>query len=478
MAEWQRVDMAEWQRVDGFGKRGPVLVALLLLMAGMIGARPALARQVMVDFEEVEGPAWFPNVGPIEPYTGDGVTLSGGQVLTAVKNLVANQTSVYASAAACSGCTRTITMEFAEPVSDLRFSLYNGTNFGLRYTVTDNTGRSVTKLVARHGMLGQTVFPLPGGNIRRVTVTEPLPGTFFHNFYIDNIQFEVPDRNYTVSFDAFVPHDNVPGGPTARCNAGSRGGLPPGLLARGAPEGSRARWLREISAPSPGRAEGHGPGTAMALSGIPRGVPFAFGEPTGLRRIYFAGDNRGFGPDASSYRLRQAVTVIPEASRDADGLSEGSVLNAAGELRAFAEDAMADGVIDAADEDGAANDCTLFQRAYRPETDAMSVTVTRTGPNTVAVRLAGTLDTPLAGPARVLGALDWDLTVTIEKRGEQAFYTVSGAHDGFPAWELYINGSPVYEMDPGPPPYRFGRDLRKLLPPLDTRVAVAESELR
>lgn len=212
-------------------------------------------------------------------------------------------------------------MEFSEPVSNLRFSLYNGTNFGLRYTVADNNGRRVTRLVARNGTFGQTVFSLPGGNIRRVTVTEPLPGSFFRNFYMNNIQFEVPDLNYTVSFSAIVPHDNVPGGPTAWCRAGPPN-LPPGLLARGAPERSRVRWLSEVALDLdlPGRGLGRERHGEHEMAAFPRGRPFHLDDNDGrvsLHRIYFAGDNRGFRPDAPSYRLRQVVTVVPEQSRDA-----------------------------------------------------------------------------------------------------------------------------------------------------------------
>lgn len=487
-----------WLGENGGGPNGGTatrisgIAAALALAAGLLSAGPAVAGEVLVDFEDVQGPGWFPNDGPVEPYSSQGVTLTGGQVLTAVDGLVANQSSLYASAAACTGCSRIVTLDFAEPVSNLRLTLYNGTIFGLQFIVTDNSGRQQILSVGRHGPSGQTAVALPGGNIRRVTVRPRFAGSLFHNFFIDDIRFEVPDLNYTVSFSAFVPHDNVPGGPTAWCRPGTNG-LPPGLLARGAPEKARARWLHDIAFEWPeddgveaqddghGRKHGHERGEAHGMPENPRGRPFHFddeGDRGHPRRLYFAGDNRGFQADAPGFRLRQAVTVVPEQARDADGLLDGSVLNRAGEIRAYAADAMADGVIDAADDDGTANDCALFHKAYWPETDAMSVTVTRTGPSTVAVHLSGTLETPLAGPARVLGAIDWDLTVTVEKRGEQAYYTVSGAHDGFPAWELYINGAAIYLMDPGTPPYRFSRHTRKLLPPLDVRIAETSGLLR
>jgi hypothetical protein len=161
-----------------------------------------------------------------------------------------------------------------------------------------------------------------------------------------------------------------------------------------------------------------------------------------------------------------------------DGVQDGSVLKLAGETRAYAEDAMADGVIDAADEDGVSDDCKLFHRAHLAETDRMDVSVTRTSPKTLQIRFSGTLDSPLVGPAQVLGAIDWDFTLTLDKTFETGVWTLSGAHDGFPAYEIYVDGQPVYRHDPGAPPYDFARDVRKLLPPLDVEVTEVSGDLK
>lgn len=86
--------MAEWDGLGGIGGCCRISAAVLILAAGLLGAGPAQAGEVLVDFEEVGGAAWFPNDGAIEPYASRDVTLTGGEVLTAVDNLVANQTSV------------------------------------------------------------------------------------------------------------------------------------------------------------------------------------------------------------------------------------------------------------------------------------------------------------------------------------------------------------------------------------------------
>src|SRR5262245_48467519 len=56
----------------------------------------------------------------------------------------------------------------------------------------------------------------------------------------------------------------------------------------------------------------------------PRIHPQAYAGLLPPRRLTFAGDDRGFDVDSTSFRARQVVTVIPDAAEDADGLLEGS----------------------------------------------------------------------------------------------------------------------------------------------------------
>ena len=67
-------------------------------------------------------------------------------------------------------------------------------------------------------------------------------------------------------------------------------------------------------------------------------------------RLAFAGDDRGFDVDATSYRAKQMVTVIPDEAEDADGLLEGSKRNLGGITESFdARLALANGRIDDGD---------------------------------------------------------------------------------------------------------------------------------
>jgi hypothetical protein len=53
-----------------------------------------------------------------------------------------------------------------------------------------------------------------------------------------------------------------------------------------------------------------------------------------------------------------------------------------------------------------------------------------------------------ANPLVTSPAISSDINVFIRKQNGVAQYRVEGSHDGFPAYELYINGTRVYEFDP------------------------------
>lgn len=191
------------------------------------------------------------------------------------------------------------------------------------------------------------------------------------------------------------------------------------------------------------------------------------------RQIYFLGDNRTFSPTAGTYRGRQLVTVIPDAT-DADGLKDGTTpLNLVSESRAYAPDAIADGVIDAADNDGVLDDCHLLHERDTASNENMHIEVSRLSATQVRAHLFGGLGNPL-----VVGAptADWDFTITIDASSAVPSWTLHGiptdfrAHDGFPAYEIYINNQLIYAYDPGPPPYTFLGNLVKLFRPLDVTV--------
>jgi hypothetical protein len=198
----------------------------------------------------------------------------------------------------------------------------------------------------------------------------------------------------------------------------------------------------------------HVPGAPQAFCGFPPHV------------YVFGGDNRGFDPNATSFRTRQLVNAIPDESQSSAGFQAGSIAELVGQTTAYAPDALADGKIDAADNDGVLHDCHLLDDTGYASTSNMHVAVTRVNAKQVSIHLYGGASNPLV---RGAPAIDWDLTLTIDTSGAKPHWTLNGAHDGFPAYELYINGQPIHTYSPGPGPYGFS-DLLKLFPPLDVSV--------
>ena len=447
------------------GSRFLAWAATILFAMAPLVAGPAQAAEQFIDFEQFTGPNRLSAINP--PLTLGEATISGGQIVTNVRRLRrVNRSTVYGSAHFCSGCGSTITIEFSKPVSDVSFMLMNGRSARPWFEVQDDAGNKVEFRLGMYFLAGSSrLVTLPSSGIRKITIGQVEGvGAILWQFYIDNLRYTVDEgRQYLVNFSAFVPHDNMPAGPTAFCLSKKKlsGGnwRPPGLRRQDRLPSGNARWARDD-----GFTPDNGANADTELKG-------------NHRKLYFAGDNRGFHPAAPTYRLRQLVTAIPDETVDADGVKDSSVRNLAGEVRGFAEDAMTDGVIDDADEDGIADDCSLFHRAHLAETDLMDVTVTRTGPKSLQIRFSGALDSPLVGPGQVLGAIDWDFTLTLDDSVEPGVWTLSGAHDGFPAYEIYINGTPVYQHDPGAPPYEFAKDVRKLLPPLDVEMTEISGEL-
>lgn len=187
---------------------------------------------------------------------------------------------------------------------------------------------------------------------------------------------------------------------------------------------------------------------------------------TGPQHLVFAGDDRGFDPNATSFRTRQTVGLVPEESSSSSGVGTAPA-ELVGESKAYAPDALAgDNRVDPADDDAVLHDCHLLQDRGFASTSNMHVDVTRVNAHQVKAHLYGGAGNPLVSGAP---DIDWDLTLTIDTSGSKPHWTLSGKHDGFPAYEVYVDGQTLYTYSPGPGPYGLG-DIVKLFPPLDITV--------
>ena len=182
------------------------------------------------------------------------------------------------------------------------------------------------------------------------------------------------------------------------------------------------------------------------------------------QQLWYKGDDRSFDFASKSYRTSQGVTVAPDETFDSDGLVGDTLHNRTGVTKGFAEDALANGALDAADED-VLDDCHLLHKTGSALTDRMRVTVTRTGPEAVRVRFVGSAQDPLVPLYEWVqqrfdrpGTVDWDVALTIDVNENR--WRLLGWHDDFPAFEIFVNGQLVYGVDPGMPPVWMNETLQ------------------
>ncbi|MEM7411013.1 MAG: hypothetical protein AAF430_12315 [Myxococcota bacterium] len=195
-----------------------------------------------------------------------------------------------------------------------------------------------------------------------------------------------------------------------------------------------ASFIPTDSIPSPGPVPG---GFCFPEPDIP--------IPTLLR---FGGDSRGFDPDpAAPARLTALVSLVPDewvsemanSPVNATGVVAGSEKIFAGATKTFAPPAYADGVINASDEDATLNDCYLLHERDTYEVKE-AISPSRIEPDRVAVVFQGSADNPLVS---VACAIDWDIYLAIDSSGA---WDLAAIVDAFPSHELYVNGTPVLEI--------------------------------
>jgi hypothetical protein len=97
----------------------------------------------------------------------------------------------------------------------------------------------------------------------------------------------------------------------------------------------------------------------------------------------------------------------------------------------------------------------------------MHVTTTRKSENIVEIHIYGSLGNPLVTAPSICCTADWDIALTLEKTPSATNWSISGEHDGFPAYEVYIGKQRIYTYDPGKAPYDFLKQISRLGTPMD-----------
>ena len=318
---------------------------------------------------------------------------------------------------------------------------YNGTPTGLPYDVTrfsvtlyNVPANGYVRYYTRdkNFRISSPQFISGPGN-KIITLSGEFREVFVENTFIgdpwtgivDNISFDrkgtIPDppaRIFDVSFSLFIPANNLTGGPSQTC-----------------------LYSGEI---------------------IPR-------------QLYFKGDDRTFGASTKRYRGRYVFKASPDDQTLAGGVVVGSLRRLVGQTREYASDAIRNnGRLGPEDDDRVLRDCRLLTNFRTARNTEMRLSSSRINSKEISMRIYGYLGNPLITPEV---PADWDITLTLNTSGTQPRWTLTGSHDGFPAYELYIDGRLIYKSDPGPAPYSFTRQIRKLFAPMDVAISTRSGVL-
>jgi hypothetical protein len=157
-------------------------------------------QPALIDFEQ------SPSTQPGQPVTIGVATFRGGFVLRNTGNLPSNQSAVYFSAdeiGKCTGCSRNVTVQFSEPVSNIEFTFVNGVTstyftglYFYHYNVDDST--ATTALGFPPYDINDTSANPPwraqvhvgGQNVRSLTIS-PAAATPHWDYILDNLSFTV-----------------------------------------------------------------------------------------------------------------------------------------------------------------------------------------------------------------------------------------------------------------------------------------------
>jgi hypothetical protein len=160
----------------------------------------ASADIITFDDQGLTGPSTFAAAGNAKTIvvttnpSGTTTTFTGGTILTNTTNLPADQTSIYGTAGfAHSGYTNPLVISFNKPVQNFIADLFNGSTIAASFLVADNVGDSATFLLPPNlaGGEHQVFFAAAGTQVTITQLTND-PNVSGFDFFVDNIQFDVP----------------------------------------------------------------------------------------------------------------------------------------------------------------------------------------------------------------------------------------------------------------------------------------------
>lgn len=194
-------------------------------------------------------------------------------------------------------------------------------------------------------------------------------------------------------------------------------------------------------------------------------------DPTPFSSLAYKGDapkNVGtFSRDRASFRIRQVVWVVPNESKSSSGiLPASSPSDLVGQSESFDRATSLDtsGFLSAAALADKVRGAPLKVDWATATPTVATISVTRLSSTKVSAHLRMGAANPLVSGSP---DIDWDIVVTIDASSTPASYTVTGARDGFPAQDIYIDDDLVDSHDPRV----TGDGLFSLFPPMEYNIS-------
>ena len=177
-------------------KRFLLSLAALALLLGEVGQ--VKADIITFDDQGLTGPSTFAattqqNISVTSP-GGVGVSLTGGTILTNATNLPADETSLYGTAGfADTTYTNPITITFNQSVHNFIANLYNGSTITAVFRVSDGLGDTADFTLPNNLNGGTSMVDFAAvGTTVTITQLTPDPNAGGWDFFVDNLQFNVP----------------------------------------------------------------------------------------------------------------------------------------------------------------------------------------------------------------------------------------------------------------------------------------------
>lgn len=166
--------------------------------------------------------------------------------------------------------------------------------------------------------------------------------------------------------------------------------------------------------------------------------------PPFVETLRFEGDNRGFSFNISKEDFRAESQV--RASFDFQQYPNGLIAATpdTGISRSYAENAFdSSGLLtSAAKAETVLNDCSLLHKVGKASPTPIMGTVEKLSDSLVAVKLKANLSNPLVLTSKVVGQIDWDVTLFLDNANNE--YTLTGSSTCYPAFELYLNQKLIF----------------------------------